>query len=370
MDESENSNVAYLVFSWVFFVIVSAKLVVGIPYHLSDSGSSMAIYIASSTILGLLFAIAFSGYLLRLFPLQALGSPAAAYLWSFVACSVSGMIFPFAAWVWEGKWRLGLQNGLFLWFAWFLYLWWNTARERNLRRPFVLFLRRFGSFADLSVMLSVLRKAPCGYPVVMLVGENDPDVGVWDPISLVSFGFRAIIPLAGRPLFLNGGKRWKEVFESLAYRSAAVVLDATDLEESEHLRWELQSIAQCKSAVSVILLFNEEVETRHPPLIPQGLKNRAITIQYGRGRLFLARGLGFTVATVAIVGYRVDILQQLSDAAAQGKLAGAIFGAFVMLGGLSLFLLFLTLRRGLSQRSRRDIADAFHAALPLTIVRK
>jgi hypothetical protein len=58
----------------------------------------------------------------------------------------------------------------------------------------VLFLRRFGSFADRSVVSSVLRTSPRGGNVTFLVASDEP-ASNWDPWSLGFAGFRLFYPL-------------------------------------------------------------------------------------------------------------------------------------------------------------------------------
>lgn len=369
---------AFVLFSWVFFLILAAQLVIQVPDYLAQRGclrlarltgdpfflgaDAAWIYAVSSIALVSLCAIAFTGYLLRTFPLPAVGSPVAPYVRSLVVCSLSGMIFPSAAWVWGGEWERGMTNGVFVWIAWLFYLWWNVQREGHLRRPFVLFLRRFGSFADLALLRSLLRLTPRGVPVVLLVGGREDEVGIWDPTSLVTFGFRAILPMAGRPLFLDGGDRWEPVMESLVKRGAVMVLDTT--EESPGLRKEIETVRRLRPCLQRVIVLEEEPSKTLGRDPARGLsEHRAVSISYRRGWWTIALRLSFIAAFAAYVGYCAELPRQLAEKAAEGGSPGGLFGAIIMIGAPSLFLVFLLLRGGLTRKASRALAAALRAAL-------
>ena len=78
--------------------------------------------------------------------------------------------------------------------------------RRLLDRPFVLFLRRFSTFADRAVIAMVLRQAPSGMPVVFLTPTRSQP-GDWDPFVVGFAGMKLWHPFRSVPIVLRDGMR-------------------------------------------------------------------------------------------------------------------------------------------------------------------
>ena len=364
---------AYIFASWLSFLIPASYACVHGPDVVADGFLSVAALLGwplpmdatlvifvqnvSGIFLVITSGVLFSGYLLFTFAPPAKASRALTYVAAFATCTLCALLFPFSAWVWGGVWEKRMAAGLFTWVAWLLYFWRCVGSGRALRRHYVLFFRRFDSFADLSILPSLLRLTPRGVPVVMLVSGDENEIGYWDPFKLMTYGVHANISWGGRPLFLRGGQHWERVMESLVDRSAVVVLDQT--ETSDAMNKEIDAVTQ--AGRPLILL----VEADKPPDRESDKRTGGgnIEIAYHRDRRAFALRAALVVLIVAITVYLVELPSQLQEKAAQGRLWGGFFGAAIMLGFVAAVSGGLLLRRGLSRRFRRDFAEALRSHL-------
>jgi len=368
---SDDPLPAFMFLSWLAFLIPAAYMSVHGPDILADGillvvdlfGQPAAwhatlvalVQDVSGALLILISAVLFSGYLLFGFAPSAVGSRTGTYLGAFAVCTLSGLIFPFAAWLWEGAWQTRMEAGLFPWLAWVLYLRRSMDLDRVLRRPFVLFFRRFDSFADLSILPSLLRLTPSGVPVVMLVSGTENEIGYWDPVKLMTYGLRATVPLGGRPVFLRGGGDWEGVMESLVDRSTVIVLDQT--EKSDAMTREFEAVRQGSRP---LILLTEASDASGGEPIRRDVGND-IEIAYRRGTLTLPAIL--VVLILAMTIYGAELPRQLGEKAADGDLWGGLFGAAIMLGFVAVVSGGLFLRRSLVRQVRRELADALRVRL-------
>jgi hypothetical protein len=118
----------------------------------------------------------------------------------------------------------------------------------------VLFLRRFGSFADRAVLGSVLRAAPrCGN-VSFLVAANEPTDN-WDPWTLGFAGFRIFHAMSSIPRFyLSSDEAWERNVAALATAARCVVVDVSEVSAS--IIRELQLLAANKALGRTVFLAN------------------------------------------------------------------------------------------------------------------
>ena len=373
LSDSDDPLPAYIFASWLAFLIPAAYisvhgpdiLVDGLlrltyllgPPFLMDDTLVLLVRRVSSILLVLTNAVLFSGYLLYSFAPPAEGSRAGTYVVAFAVCTFCALLFPFSAWVWGGVWETRMTAGLFTWLAWLQYVRRSADLDGALRRPFVLFFRRFDSFADLSILPSLLRLSPSGAPVVMLVSGTENEIGYWDPFKLMTYGLRAAVPWGGRPVFLNGGTNWEDVMKSLVDRSALVVLDQT--EKSDAMNKEIQTVMQ---AGRPTILLSEASERSSGDSVGDG-DGSDIEIAYRRGRGALAVRAALLALIVATTIYLVELPRQLQEKAAMGEFWSGLFGAAIMLGFVSAIFGGLLLRRSLTARSSRELTETIRMRL-------
>jgi len=206
-------------------------------------GAAAAVVVA--TLLGLGLGLPFGRFLLRALPLRPDGSRRRGAIAISFAMSVA----------WLGMWTLvytqplsARTGGEALWMQsdvppvrlggyLIAVFWWlgafvpfgarHLAPRLALKRPFVLFLRRFSSFADRTVIGAVLRCCPAGIRVAFLTptasGMRD-----WDPFRVGFAGLKVWRPLRSMPLDLRASdETWRQAVTDLIARADVVVLDAT-----------------------------------------------------------------------------------------------------------------------------------------------
>ena len=357
---------AYIFASWLVFLIPAAYLCVhgadtiaavlnwlafAIDRPLPPTGEKFVVTV--SAVLVVFCAVLYSGYLLFTFVPPAEGSPVLTLFGALIACAVSMLVFPFSAWVWGGVWETRMVAGVFPLLGWMLYTICVLRTEAALKRPYVLFFRRFDSFADLSILPALLRLTPRRTPVAMLVSGDENEIGYWDPVRLMAYGLHANLPWGGRPVFLRGGEHWERAMQSLLDRSSVVVFDQT--EKSEAMTKEARAVAA--AGLPLILLAENATERADNASGP------VEEIPYQRDRYALALRIAAVVAIVGFAAWLVELPQQISDKAAQGELIGGLFGAAVMLFFYSAIAGGLLLRKGLSPDARRRTARALRTFL-------
>lgn len=201
---------------------------------------------ACSAFLTFYFAIGCSRFLQRIFPLHASGQ--IRYLVIAVGATI-GI-------VWTSKIIISfidnldsidsiLPNSFLILFLLpslsVLFLAFRHLLDRNrLRKPFVLFLRKFGTNADYTLISSLLRATPIGMPVVSLVGENDK-LKTWDPLLLGFSGLNLLHPFDSSPIFIKArNEEWQKYIEPLITNSSLIVIDTS--ESTPSLKEEVRMI--------------------------------------------------------------------------------------------------------------------------------
>jgi len=109
-----------------------------------------------------------------------------------------------------------------------------------LDRPFVLFLRRFSTFSDRTVIALILRQAKAGVPVVFLTPTHSKPRD-WD-LFLVGFaGLKLLHPLRSVPMVLRArDDDWQRAADELIGRAQTILVDIS--EASAALRIEAEMI--------------------------------------------------------------------------------------------------------------------------------
>lgn len=121
-----------------------------------------------------------------------------------------------------------------------------------LSRPFVLFLRRFSTFSDRTVIAQVLRQAASGVPVVFLTPTSSQPRD-WDPFVVGFAGLKLLHPWLSVPIVLRArDDEWQQAADELIRRAQTILLDAS--EPSSALRSEVEMIENAKRWPDTVLL--------------------------------------------------------------------------------------------------------------------
>jgi hypothetical protein len=129
--------------------------------------------------------------------------------------------------------------GLALAGSWLCTILWTTGavgpllvRHRRprafLESPFVLFLRRFSTFSDRTIVALVLRQAKAGVPVVFLTPTHSRPKD-WDPFVVGFAGLKLQHPLRSVPMVLRArDDDWQRAAEELISRAQTIVVDISE----------------------------------------------------------------------------------------------------------------------------------------------
>lgn len=137
-------------------------------------------------------------------------------------------------------------------------LWTLLRRHRNprafLERPYVLFLRRFSTFSDRTLIALVLRKAAPGVPVVFLTPTHSRP-GDWDPFIVGFAGLKLTHPVRSVPIVLRARDAdWQATAAELIRRAQLILVDAS--ERSSALRTEAEMIDRADRWSDTVCLRN------------------------------------------------------------------------------------------------------------------
>jgi hypothetical protein len=175
------------------------------------------------------------------------------------------------------------QNVLFALAAWMIgafgpFIARHLFPKRAIRQPFVLFLRRFSTFADRSVVSAVLKCAPAGKPVAFLTPTASA-VRDWNPFQIGLAGLKVWRPFFSMPIDLSASdKDWKTTVKDLISRAEVVVLDAT--ESSAALQDEIAMIRAGGHANKTFLLVRHKQPKQSDEPIDQLIQDGAQVISY------------------------------------------------------------------------------------------
>ena len=195
--------------------------------------------IAEALSLGLLFytACCFSRFLMRVAPMYPDGSRRMGCLvgiglivFSALLCSLVGMRMHRRNA--DSSSSASILESLTLLFFPMLtaYLIRRRLRDapRALERGFVLFLRRFGSVADRTLVAALHRAMPPSHACVFIQGPPK-GASYYDPIVWGLAGLRWSHPLSGCPIgMIADEESWPKTVACLAHRAGAIVFDATN----------------------------------------------------------------------------------------------------------------------------------------------
>lgn len=134
-------------------------------------------------------------------------------------------------------------------------------RNQNLLfdRPFVLFLRRFSSFADRVGVEGILRSLPANLPLVFLVPKPSSSRD-WNPWMIGLSGLKLWKRRNVLAIFLTADHdTWKESVQKLIKSARLIVIDTTT--QSNAINWELNELAQNSRLPDTILIQEKTHKT-------------------------------------------------------------------------------------------------------------
>lgn len=242
----------------VFMILIGLSLVIG-------------------SVAGLLPAIALARFVLRVWPIDASGVvQTRCFVWQRRIAWASAALAPISAvsilllrvlgerYFGARAFPLDLSSGMILGTccsaSWFVMVaaglwrasWVHAHPTYYLDGKFLLYLRRFSSFADRTVVAEVLRAAPEGVPVVFIASPRG-QVRNWDPFVWAFAGLRLRRPLRRLPVQLRtSDEGWEQAIGRLISKASGVVFDLT--ESSASIEKEKRLVTQGKHPEGAIWL--------------------------------------------------------------------------------------------------------------------
>jgi hypothetical protein len=108
-----------------------------------------------------------------------------------------------------------------------------------LDRPFVLFLRRFSTFSDRTLVALILRQAKPGVPVVFLTPTQSRPRD-WDPFLVGFAGLKVLHPLRSVPMVLRAqDDDWQRAADELISRAQTILVDTSTASASLRVEAEM-----------------------------------------------------------------------------------------------------------------------------------
>jgi hypothetical protein len=121
----------------------------------------------------------------------------------------------------------------------------------------ILYLRRFGSFSDRSVVNTVLRLASRSARGLMYLIPSDEPVANWDPWITVYGGLKIIYPYETTPLYFESSNRnWVQNVRRLINLSGCIIIDISELSSS--ILQELKLVSEVGVSKRTIIIFDEK----------------------------------------------------------------------------------------------------------------
>jgi len=215
------------------------------PAHTFPGFAGALIVLCVGAVCDFVLGVAFGRFLLRAMPPQPLDRTKGRHpiiIAIFVCALLIGILL----------WCLNSAEGLFSWsYEWeqlvedaaiavgrlFVILWAIGAvgplilrhvRPRAfLHRPFVLFLRRFSTFSDRTLVALILKEAKDGVPVVFLTPARSRFKD-WNPFLVGFAGLKLRHPLRSVPIVLRArDDGWQRVADELILRAQTILVDAS-----------------------------------------------------------------------------------------------------------------------------------------------
>jgi len=103
----------------------------------------------------------------------------------------------------------------------------HMAPRHFLRKPYVLFLRRFYSFSDRVIVGAVLKAVPADSRVAFLLAPLST-ARDWNPHTVGMAGFRLWRPIHSLPIDLHSEDNWQDNARTLIENAGLIVLDGSE----------------------------------------------------------------------------------------------------------------------------------------------
>lgn len=168
-----------------------------------------------------------------------------------------------------------------------------------LEKPYILFLRRFSTFSDRSVLDALLKATHALKPVALLTSTQSK-AGDWNPFCIGFSGLNIWHPIKSTPLYLrSSNESWKNSAEELIKTAEFITLDLSH--GSGAIQSEIEMIENLNRWKNTIVLINQlkpEIDVTQQLF---SYKNKGATIvnykkSWGRGaRLRLLLGIPFNL---------------------------------------------------------------------------
>lgn len=143
------------------------------------------------------------------------------------------------------------------------FFWTHYRAARILGGPFVLFLRRFSTFADRSLVSDVIKSVPSGVRLVFIASRAD-HARNWNPFLWAFGGLRLFRPLKNLPIQVRTtDEAWIETVEKLISRASCIIVDLSVTSPSIEL--ERQLIERNGALDRLVVLADEQSTINAPP---------------------------------------------------------------------------------------------------------
>jgi hypothetical protein len=186
-------------------------------------------------------------------------------------------------------------------------------RSRTMRsfldRPFVLFLRKFSTFADRAVIASMLKQATHSVPIVFLTPTHSRPRD-WDPYLVCFAGLKLLHPWRSAPIVIRErDDAWQRTADELIRRARTILLDTS--ETTTALREEAEMLDRACRWPSTVCLSLSAHKARPDPA-PMRSFGAVRTIGYTKSWLralprmvlgvpIVILGMGFSIFTLTVI---------------------------------------------------------------------
>jgi uncharacterized membrane protein YhaH (DUF805 family) len=137
-----------------------------------------------------------------------------------------------------------------------VFFWAHIRAPRILVEPFALFLRRFSTFADRSLVSDVIKSMPRGVRLVFIASRSD-HARNWNPFLWAFGGLRLFRPLKNLPMQVKTtDEGWIETVGKLVSRASCIIVDLSATSPS--IEVEMQLIATNRALDRLVVLAGEQ----------------------------------------------------------------------------------------------------------------
>lgn len=194
-----------------------------------------------------------------------------------------------------------------------------------LRQPFILYLRRFSSFADRAVVSSLLKCCPPGKPIAFLT-PTISSTKDWNPFRIGLAGMKLWRPFRSMPIDLRAtDENWQQAAMDLISKAEIVILDAST--SSNAIKTEIEMVKNGGFLKKTVMLITENRGQKDELGVLKFADDGANIIQYRRSwkramprmlwGLPAAFLVAFPIAAFMLVFFLFIIDQDLNQAGVQ-----------------------------------------------------